>query len=178
MKSRGQNEVAAQILSWRAQCSIRWREAALLTKEDGRTFTHIYTHYEHYKQPSAASITGPLCTWRDAQPPPAAPSRPGALQAASDRNKPPPAASRYYKPPPVESNPGITTQNHYVLQRITFDQTDVQKRATIHFRELQKSFPELTCNVRFDNKKPLYKRKKTDAHLAWLGIGFSHYKNL
>ena len=65
-----------------------------------------------------------------------------------------------------------------ILQGISFEQTDVQKRATIHFRELQKSFPKLICNDRFDDEKPLYKRKKTDAHLAWLEIGFCDYKNL
>ena len=57
-------------------------------------------------------------------------------------------------------------QNLEVLQWITFERTDVQKRATIHFKELQKSFPELTCNVRFDDEKPLYERKKTDVHLT------------
>ena len=51
-----------------------------------------------------------------------------------------------------------------ILQGITFEQTDIQERATIHSRELRKSFPELTCNVQFDEEKPLYKRKKTDAH--------------
>ena len=57
-------------------------------------------------------------------------------------------------------------QNLEVLQWITFERTDVQKRATIHFKELRKSFPELTCNVRFDDEKPLYERKKTDVHLT------------
>ena len=73
---------------------------------------------------------------------------------------------------------GERVQTWLDVQCITFERTNVQKRATIHFRELRKSFPKLTCNVRFDDEKPLYKRKKTDAHLAWLEIGFSHYKNL
>lgn len=57
-------------------------------------------------------------------------------------------------------------KNLEVLQWITLERIDVQKRATIHFKELRKSFPELTCNVRFDDQKPLYERKKTEAHLT------------